>query len=67
MKAVRSLLVHQKAYQDWSPSIDVAIGLAQRHDACLSALYTMRELAMLKLMFGHDSKASREAESRDRL
>ena len=61
----KSILVHHKAYQDWSSSIDVAIGLAQKFDARLSGLYTLRELAMLKLILGADSKTAQEAQARD--
>lgn len=61
----KRLIVHCRAYQEWSPAIDVAIGLAHRHGAQLTGLYTIRELAMLKLVFGPDHPAVREAALRD--
>lgn len=60
----RQLLVHVKSYQDWSPSIDVALQLARDFGARLSGLYTNRELAMLKLVLGPDSQAARDAGQR---
>lgn len=62
----RSILVHVKAYEGWSPHIDLAIQVAKSHGAQLTALYTLRELAMIKLVLGADSKAAQEAEARDR-
>lgn len=63
--AWKRILVHCRAYQDWSPSTDLAIGLARQHGAQLTGLYTIRELAMLKLIFGPHHKAVQEAEARD--
>lgn len=60
-----SLLVHIRAYESWSPSIDVALLLAKTFDARLTGLYTIRELAILKLMLGANHPAVREAETRD--
>lgn len=62
----RSILVHVKAYEGWSPHVDLAIRVAKAHGAHLTALYTLRELAMIKLVLGAQSKAAHEAESRDR-
>lgn len=61
----REILVHVRAYEDWSPHIDVALDIARGCGARLTALYTIRELAMLKLVLGADSKAAKEAEARD--
>ena len=61
----KRILVHIKAYQDWSQSIDVAIGLAKKHGATVTGLYTIRELAILKLVFGAEHQAVRDAEARD--
>jgi nucleotide-binding universal stress UspA family protein len=61
----KRMIVHCKAYQEWSPANDVAIDLARRHGARLTGLYTIRELAMLKLVFGSDHNAVREAALRD--
>jgi nucleotide-binding universal stress UspA family protein len=61
----KRILVHVRAYQDWSESIDVAIRVAKTFDARLTGLYTIRELAMLKILFGKDNRAVREAEARD--
>lgn len=61
----RQLLVHVKAYEDWSPHIDVALEVARGCNARLTALYTIRELAMIKLVLGAESKAAKEAEMRD--
>jgi nucleotide-binding universal stress UspA family protein len=63
--AWKNILVHIKAYHDWSESIDLAIRLAKRNDARLTGLYTIRELAMLKLIFGAYHPAVQEAEARD--
>lgn len=61
----KRILAHRRAYQEWSPSADVAITLAKQHDARLTGLYTIRELAMLKLVFGPNHKAAQEAAARD--
>jgi nucleotide-binding universal stress UspA family protein len=61
----KSILVHLKSYQDWTPSIDTAIALAKRFDAKLTGLYTIRELAMIKLVLGTDHRAVGDAEARD--
>ncbi len=65
MATCKSILVHLKTYQDWSPAIDAAIALAQKYDARLTGLYTIRELAMIKLVLGSDHRAVRDAEARD--
>lgn len=65
MSSCKSILVHLRAYQDWSPSIDTAIALAQRFEANLTGLYTLRELAMIKLVLGPDHRAAHDAEARD--
>jgi nucleotide-binding universal stress UspA family protein len=64
--AWKSILVHIRAYQETHPAVDAAIVLARQFDATLTGLYTVRELAMLKLVMGHAHPAVREAESRDR-
>lgn len=65
MASYKAILVHLKTYQDWAPSIDVAISLAQRFEATLTALYTSRELAMAKLVLGTDHDAVRNTEARE--
>jgi hypothetical protein len=50
----KRILVHIKSYRDCTPAIDEAIQIAKPLGAHLTGLYTMRELAMLKLMFGPD-------------
>jgi nucleotide-binding universal stress UspA family protein len=61
----KRILIHYRAYDTWSPSMDVSIALAKQHGAHLTGLYTIRELAMLKLLFGPHHKAVQEAEARD--
>jgi nucleotide-binding universal stress UspA family protein len=61
----KSILVHIRAYQDAQPAVDAAIALAGAFDARLTGLYTVRELAMLKLVMGQSHSAVREAEARD--
>lgn len=61
----REILVHVKAYEGWSPHIDVALNVARQFGARLTGLYTIRELAMIKLVLGAGSAAAREAEMRD--
>ncbi len=61
----KRIIVHVRSYQEWSASIDVAIELAKRFDARLTGLYTIRELAMLKLVLGANSQSVRDAEARD--
>lgn len=65
MSSCKSILVHLRGYQEWSPSIDTAIGLARRFEAKLTGLYTMRELAMMKLLLGPKHPALRDVEARD--
>lgn len=65
MSSCKSILVHLRGYQDWSPSIDTAIALASRFQAKLTGLYTMRELAMIKLLLGPKHAALRDVEARD--
>jgi nucleotide-binding universal stress UspA family protein len=65
MSSFKSILVHLKAYEEWPPAAETAIDLAKRYDATLTGLYTIRELAMIKLIFGADHRAVREAEARD--
>lgn len=60
----RDVVVHLKHYKDWSPHIDVAIEQARRHKARLTGLYTLRDLAMTKLLYGADSEAAKQAEAR---
>lgn len=62
----REILVHVKAYEQWSPHIDVALEVARTCGARLTALYTIRELAMLRLVLGAQSNAVKEAAARDR-
>lgn len=62
----REILVHVKAYEQWSPHIDSALALAKNCGARLTALYTIRELAMLRLILGAESNAVKEAAARDR-
>jgi hypothetical protein len=62
----REILVHVKAYGGWSPHIDVALEVARACGARLTALYTIRELAMLRLVLGAQSNAVKEAAARDR-
>ena len=66
MATCKSILVHLKTYQDWSPAIDAAIALAQKYDARLTGLYTIRELAMIKLVLGSDHRATRSAKEVER-
>lgn len=61
----RDILVHIKPYEAWSPHIDLAIALARDRGARLNALYTLRELAMIKLLVGVKSSAAHDAEARD--
>ena len=61
----KRILVHIKSYRDYTPAIDAAIQIAKPLGAHVTGLYTMRELAMLKLMFGPDHKATLEAAARD--
>lgn len=61
----REILVHVKAYEGWSPHLEVALNVARQFGARLTALYTIRELAMIKLVLGANSAAAREAEMRD--
>lgn len=61
----REILVHVKAYEGWSPHIDTALAIAGACGSRLTGLYTIRELAMIKLTLGADSKAAKEAEMRD--
>lgn len=61
----REILVHIKAYEGPSPHIEAAIAVAKSFDARLTALYTMRDLAMLKLILGKGSKSALEAAARD--
>jgi len=63
--AYREILVHVKAYEPNTPHLAVALEIARRFSARLTALYTIRELAMIKLVLGRDSKAARDAEMRD--
>lgn len=62
----REVLVHVKAYEQWSPHIDVAINVARNCGARLTGLYATRELAMLRLVLGAQSNAVKEAAARDR-
>jgi nucleotide-binding universal stress UspA family protein len=61
----KRILVHIKPYRDCTPAIDAAIQIAKPLGAHLTGLYTMRELAMLKTIFGPNHKAVLEAASRD--
>jgi nucleotide-binding universal stress UspA family protein len=61
----KSILVHVRAYQDAQPAVDAAISVAADFGARLTGLYTVRELAMLKLVMGQSHSAVREAEARD--
>jgi nucleotide-binding universal stress UspA family protein len=62
--AWRDILVHFKHHKDWSPQIDVAVRLAAAHEARLTGLYTLRDVAMMKLVFGATSAAAAEAAAR---
>ena len=62
----KRILVHIKSYHDCGPAIAAAIRIAKPLNARLTGLYTTRELAMLKLIFGSDHKAVAEAIARDR-
>lgn len=62
----KRILVHVKPYRDCMPAIDAALQIAKPLGAHLTALYTLRELAMLKIVFGPEHKEVLEAASRDR-
>jgi nucleotide-binding universal stress UspA family protein len=62
----REILVHVKAYEQWSPHIDVALQVARSCGARLTGLYTSREIAMLRLVLGAQSSAVKEAAARER-
>ena len=62
---MKSIVVHFGVYEDWTPSVDAAIGLAKKLGAELKGLFTIREIAMLKLMLDNKHPAVREAEARD--
>lgn len=52
---IREMLVHVPATGETGPVIDLAIGLAGRLGARLSALYTIRRLMMVSALFGRHS------------
>lgn len=58
----KSILVHLKPHNDYAPAIDAAVRIAKEHDAVLTGLYTLREIAMLKLVVGPGHKSVHEAE-----
>jgi nucleotide-binding universal stress UspA family protein len=60
----KSILVHLKPHHDNAPAIDAAVRIAKTHDAIVAGLYTLREIAMLKLVVGADHRAVHEAEER---
>lgn len=61
----KRMIVHCPAYHEQDAATGAAIDLARRHGAGLTGLYTIRELAMLKLVFGPHHQAVRDAELRD--
>jgi len=63
--SLKTILVHLKAYQDFGPTLGAAIDLAQRFEARLTGLYTLRELAVLKLILGPGHRAVQDAWARD--
>ena len=52
MMAIRDILVHIKTYEDWSHHIEIAAALAKTHNARLTGLCTLRDIAVLKLILG---------------
>ncbi len=61
----RSILVHVKAYKEWSEHIDVAMRLAKSFNARIRGLHTSRNAAILKQYLGAESQAALEAEARE--
>ncbi|MGA7329100.1 MAG: universal stress protein [Rhodomicrobium sp.] len=58
----RDILVHVKAYEDWSGHIDVAMRLAKDFGAKLTGLYTRRDVAVLKTFLGESVTAQEIAQ-----
>ena len=54
----RSILVHVKPQESSSPHESVAVAVARAHDARLTALATLRDVSMLKLLFRSESATS---------
>lgn len=61
----RDVLVHMKSYESWSQHIDVAGRVSLAFGARLNALFTLRDIATLKLVLGVDAPAIKERQNRD--
>jgi nucleotide-binding universal stress UspA family protein len=61
----RDVLVHVKCYESWSQHIDVAGRISHAFGARLTALYTLRDIATLKVVLGAESPTVRERQAKD--
>lgn len=61
----RDVLVHMKSYESWSQHIDVAGRVSLAFGARLNALFTLRDIATLKLVLGSDAPAIKERQASD--
>lgn len=62
---ISEILVHVKSYETWSEHINVAGRVAKDFGARLTGLMTLREVAMLKQIFGRASEAALERQIAD--
>jgi len=61
----RDVLVHVKCYESWSQHIEVAGRVSHAFGARLTGLYTLRDIAVLKVMLGVESPTVRERQAKD--
>ncbi len=61
----KRILVHVKPYRNDVAHLELAARIAHDCGGELTAIYTLRELALLKTLLGPTSRASRDAELRD--
>ncbi|MBM3580358.1 MAG: universal stress protein [Alphaproteobacteria bacterium] len=63
----RDVLVHVKFYESWSQHIEVAGRVSHAFGARLTALYTLRDIATLKVVFGAESPTVQARQAKDAL
>ena len=61
----RDVLVHVKAQEAWSQHIEVAGQLSKTFGARLTGLYTLRDIATLKVVFGENAPSVIERQAKD--
>jgi nucleotide-binding universal stress UspA family protein len=62
----KSILVQLTPTQDTASALEAGLRIAAAHGASLTGLYTRREIALLKIVFGADNLSVIDAEARER-